>query len=91
MENVDGRRAHIRHRDFQRIYRVPVRVELVSQWHAVQAKDAMNAMGIGAFFVTTNFSQTLTLHVAFFPFLVIILVVIHLAFIRHESPVKPYP
>jgi quinol-cytochrome oxidoreductase complex cytochrome b subunit len=62
-----------------------------SQWHAVQAKDAMNAMGIGAFFVTTNFSQTLTLHVAFLPFLVIILVVIHLAFIRHESPVKPYP
>ncbi len=62
-----------------------------SQWHAVQAKDAMNAIGIGAFFNTTNFSQVLTLHVAFFPFLVIVLVVVHLTFIRHESPVKPYP
>jgi quinol-cytochrome oxidoreductase complex cytochrome b subunit len=62
-----------------------------SMWHAVQAKDAMNAIGVGAFFNTTNFSQVITLHVAFFPFLIIILVVIHLAFIRNESPVKPYP
>ncbi len=62
-----------------------------SAWHAVQAKDAMNAVGIGAFFNTTNFSQVITLHVAFFPFLVIVLVVIHLSFIRNESPVKPYP
>ena len=60
-------------------------------WHAVQAKDAMNAIGVGAFFNTTNFSQVITLHVAFFPFLVILLVLVHLAFIRNESPVKPYP
>ncbi len=62
-----------------------------SMWHAVQAKDAMNAIGVGAFFNTTNFSQVITLHVAFFPFLVILLVLVHLAFIRNESPVKPYP
>jgi quinol-cytochrome oxidoreductase complex cytochrome b subunit len=62
-----------------------------SLWHAVQAKDAMNAVGIGAFFNTTNFSQVITLHVAFFPFLVVVLVAIHLAYIRHESPVRPYP
>jgi len=61
-----------------------------SMWHSVQAKDAMNAIGIGAFFTTTNFSQVITLHVAFFPFLIIVLVVIHLSFIRNESPVKPY-
>ncbi|MGA2763907.1 MAG: cytochrome b N-terminal domain-containing protein [Spirochaetia bacterium] len=62
-----------------------------SLWHSVQAKDAMNAIGIGAFFNTTNLSQVITLHVAFFPFLIIILVAIHLTFIRNESPVKPYP
>ncbi len=62
-----------------------------SMWHSVQAKDAMNAIGIGAFFNTTNFSQVITLHVAFFPFLVLILVSIHIALVRHESPVKPYP
>ncbi len=61
-----------------------------SQWHAVQGKDAMNAMGIGGFFVTTNLSQVLTIHVLFLPVLVVILVTIHLLFIRHESPVKPY-
>jgi len=62
-----------------------------SVWHSTQAKDAMNAIGIGAYFNTTNFSQVLTLHVAFFPLLIIVLVVVHLAFIRNESPVKPYP
>jgi quinol-cytochrome oxidoreductase complex cytochrome b subunit len=62
-----------------------------SSWHSVQSKDAMNAIGIGAFFNTTNFSQVITLHVAFLPILIIVLVTIHLAFVRHESPVKPYP
>ena len=61
-----------------------------AQWHAVEAKDAMNALGVGAFFFTTDYSQVLTLHVALFPTLVVTLVVIHLLFIRHESPVKPY-
>ncbi len=62
-----------------------------SQWHSVQAKDAMNAMGVGGFFVTTNYSQVLTLHVAAFPALVVLLVTVHILFIRHEGPVKPYP
>jgi len=62
-----------------------------AQWHSVQAKDAMNAMGVGGFFFTTNYSQVLTLHVALFPALVVLLVVIHILFVRHEGPVKPYP
>ncbi len=61
-----------------------------SMWHSVQAKDAMNGIGIGAFFNTTNFSQVITLHVAFFPFLILTLVVIHITLVRHESPVRPY-
>lgn len=62
-----------------------------SQWHSVEAKDAMNAMGVGGFFFTTNYSQVLTLHVAVFPFFVIVLVAVHILFIRHEGPVRPYP
>jgi len=62
-----------------------------SQWHAVEAKDAMNAMGIGGFFFPTNYTQVLTLHVAVFPAVVVVLVVIHVLFIRHEGPVHPYP
>jgi quinol-cytochrome oxidoreductase complex cytochrome b subunit len=62
-----------------------------SQWHSVEAKDAMNAMGVGGFFSPTNYGQVLTLHVAVFPAVVIVLVVVHILFIRHEGPVKPYP
>jgi ubiquinol-cytochrome c reductase cytochrome b subunit len=62
-----------------------------AQWHAVEAKDAMNAMGIGGFFFTTNYSQMLTLHVAVLPAFVIVLATIHILLIRHEGPVKPYP
>jgi ubiquinol-cytochrome c reductase cytochrome b subunit len=62
-----------------------------SQWHAIEAKDAMNAMGVGGFFFSTNYSQVLTLHVAVFPAIVVLLVIVHVLFIRHEGPVKPYP
>ncbi len=62
-----------------------------AQWHAVEAKDAMNAMGIGGFFFTTNYSQMLTLHVAVLPTFIVVLVTIHILLIRHEGPVKPYP
>jgi quinol-cytochrome oxidoreductase complex cytochrome b subunit len=62
-----------------------------SQWIAVQAKDAMNAVGVGAFFNTMNTGQVLTLHVAVLPPIVLVLVGIHLILIRREGPVKPMP
>jgi quinol-cytochrome oxidoreductase complex cytochrome b subunit len=62
-----------------------------SQWAAVQAKDAMNSVGIGAFFNTMNTGQVLTLHVAVLPAIVLLLVGIHLFLIRREGPVKPMP
>ncbi|MCL5961809.1 MAG: cytochrome b N-terminal domain-containing protein, partial [Chloroflexi bacterium] len=60
-----------------------------SQWIAVQAKDAINAWGAGAFFNTMNTSQVITSHVVVFPLLVVTLVAIHLFLVRRESPVKP--
>jgi quinol-cytochrome oxidoreductase complex cytochrome b subunit len=64
-----------------------------SQWAAVQAKDAMNAVGIGAFFNTMNSGQVLTLHIAVLPGIILLLVGVHLFLIRREGPVKPmsYP
>ncbi len=62
-----------------------------SQWAALQAKDAMNAVGIGAFFNTMNTGQVLTLHVAVLPSIVLVLLGIHLILIRREGPVKPMP
>jgi quinol-cytochrome oxidoreductase complex cytochrome b subunit len=60
-----------------------------SQWIALQAKDAMNAVGAGAFFNTMNVGQVLTLHVVFFPLVLVLLVGAHLFFIRRDGPVKP--
>jgi quinol---cytochrome c reductase cytochrome b subunit, bacillus type len=62
-----------------------------SQWIAVQAKDAMNAMGIGAFFNTLNTGQVLTIHVAVLPVVAIVFLGIHLFLVRRDSPVKPLP
>ena len=62
-----------------------------SQWIAVQAKDAMNAMGVGAFFNTMNTAQVLGLHMVVLPLAMVTLVGIHLFFIRRDSPVRPLP
>ena len=61
-----------------------------SQWIAVQAKDAMNALGVGAFFNTMDTGQVLTLHIVVMPLLLVLLVGVHLLFIRREGPVKPF-
>ncbi|MGD0765713.1 MAG: cytochrome b N-terminal domain-containing protein [Dehalococcoidia bacterium] len=60
-----------------------------SQWIAVQAKDALNSVGIGAFFNTMNVGQVLTVHVVALPLLLTLLVGFHLFFIRRDGPVKP--
>jgi len=60
-----------------------------AQWVAVQSKDAMNALGVGGLFNPMNTSQVVTLHIVVLPLLVVILVGIHLYFIRRDGPVKP--
>ena len=60
-----------------------------SQWIAVQAKDAINALGVGALFNTMDTGQVLTLHVVALPLLLVLLVGVHLFFVRREGPVKP--
>jgi len=61
-----------------------------AQWVATQAKDAMNAAGIGAFFNTMNAGQVLTLHVAALPLAIVALLGLHVFLIRRDSPVRPY-
>jgi ubiquinol-cytochrome c reductase cytochrome b subunit len=62
-----------------------------SQWIALQAKDAMNALGVGAFFNTLDTAQVLTLHVIVLPMAMAVLVGIHLFLIRRDGPVRPLP
>lgn len=60
-----------------------------SQFIGVNAKDAMNAGGIGAFFNVLNFGQMYGLHVMLLPITVTFLVVWHIVMVRARGVVKP--
>jgi ubiquinol-cytochrome c reductase cytochrome b subunit len=60
-----------------------------AQWIAVNAKDAMNAVGVGSFFNVLNFGQMYGLHVMFFPIFVTLLVVVHVVLVRVKGVVRP--
>ena len=61
-----------------------------SQWISTQAKDAMNASGIGSFFNLTNFGQMFSYHVLVLPAVVIFLVVVHVLLVRKHGVVPPF-
>jgi cytochrome b/b6/petB-like protein len=61
-----------------------------AQWISTQAKDAMNAVGIGAFFNVTNFGQMYSWHVLLFPVAVIALVIAHVLLVRQHGVVPPF-
>jgi ubiquinol-cytochrome c reductase cytochrome b subunit len=61
-----------------------------AQWIAVQGKDAMNSVGIGAFFNVLNFGQMYGFHVFILPIIVGALITIHLVMVRLRGVVRPY-
>jgi hypothetical protein len=61
-----------------------------AQWIAVQGKDAMNAVGIGAFFNLLNFGQMFGFHILILPLLLVLLVGLHLLQVRIRGVVRPY-
>jgi len=61
-----------------------------AQWIAVQGKDGMNAIGIGAFFNLMNFGQMYGFHIVILPLFVIFLVALHMLQIRIRGIVRPY-
>jgi quinol-cytochrome oxidoreductase complex cytochrome b subunit len=64
---------------------------LDSQWIAVSAKDAMNAIGIGGFFNVLNFGQMYSFHIVILPLVVVGLVGLHIIMVRLRGVVRPYP
>ncbi len=62
-----------------------------SQWISTQGKDAMNSVGIGAFFNVTNFGQMYTYHVLLLPVAVIALTAGHILLVRRHGVVPPLP
>jgi hypothetical protein len=61
-----------------------------AQWISTQAKDAMNATGIGAFWNVLNFGQMYSYHVFLLPTLVVAIVVAHLLLVRKHGVVPPF-
>jgi len=62
-----------------------------SQWIGGQAKDGLNASGVGAFFNVLNSGQMLLWHVLLLPLAVAFLIGIHILHVRHRGVVPPLP
>ena len=61
-----------------------------AQWISTQAKDAMNSVGIGAFFNLLNFGQMYSWHIFLLPLAVVALVVAHVLLVRRHGVVPPF-
>jgi hypothetical protein len=61
-----------------------------SQWISTQAKDGLNAVGIGAYFNVLDPGQMLLWHVMLLPLIVGVLVVLHVILVRRHGVVPPF-
>ena len=64
--------------------------DLYSQWNAIQAKDGLNALGLG-WVNLTNSGQMFGMHVVVLPLTLTILIGLHITRVRMKSVVPPYP
>jgi ubiquinol-cytochrome c reductase cytochrome b subunit len=64
--------------------------DLYSQWNAVQAKDGLNALGLG-WVNLTNSGQMFGMHVVVLPLTLLLLIGAHITRVRLKSVVPPYP
>ena len=62
-----------------------------SQWIAVSAKDLMNSIGVGGFFNPLNFGQMYSYHIFVFPLAIVVVIAIHILYVRLRGVVRPYP
>ena len=66
-----------------------IQQNLDSQWIGTQAKDGLNASGVGAFFNVLNYGQMLMWHILLLPLAVVLLVTGHVLLVRHRGVVPP--
>jgi hypothetical protein len=60
-----------------------------SQWISTQAKDGLNAAGIGAYFNVMNLGQMVLWHVSLLPLVVGGIVTVHLVLVRRRGVAPP--
>ncbi len=61
-----------------------------AQWIGTQARDGLNAGGIGAFFNVLDFGQMLMWHIVLLPLIVGFVVMVHLLQVRRRGVVPPF-
>jgi ubiquinol-cytochrome c reductase cytochrome b subunit len=61
-----------------------------AQWISTQAKDALNAAGIGPFWNLLNFGQMYSYHVLLLPLAVLGIVAAHILLVRKHGIVPPF-
>jgi quinol---cytochrome c reductase cytochrome b subunit, bacillus type len=61
-----------------------------SQWISTQAKDGLNSVGVGAWFNVLNYGQMLLFHVVLLPFVLGVLVILHVLLVRRRGVVPPF-
>ena len=66
-----------------------VQTNFDSQWIAFQAKDALNAVGVGAWFHVADLGQMLMWHIVLLPLAVGVIVVLHVLLVRVHGVVPP--
>jgi Cytochrome b(N-terminal)/b6/petB len=62
-----------------------------SQWIGTQAKDGLNASGVGAFFNVLDYGQMILWHVLLLPLLVGLLIIGHVLLVRRRGVCPPLP
>ena len=60
-----------------------------SQWIAFEGKDALNAVGVGAWFNVANLGQMFGWHIAILPLAVAAIVALHVILVRMHGVVPP--
>ena len=60
-----------------------------SQWISTQAKDGLNAAGVGAYFNVMNLGQMVLWHVSLLPLVVGVIVGVHLVLVRRRGVAPP--
>ncbi|WP_423184517.1 cytochrome b N-terminal domain-containing protein [Arthrobacter sp. NyZ413] len=66
-----------------------VQTNFDSQWIAFQAKDALNAVGVGAWFNVADLGQILMWHITLLPLAVALVVAFHVVLVRVHGVAPP--
>ena len=61
-----------------------------AQWISAEAKDGLNAVGIGAYFNVLDVGQMLMWHIVLLPSVIGLLVVVHVLQVRRRGVVPPF-